>query len=219
MLEALEVVRLDAVTQHPANARRHADALLRYSLAVNGQYRPVVVQRSTGYVLAGNGIHAAARELGWEELAAVFVDVDDDRAKRILAIDNRSSDLGSYDEAALVALLQELPDLDGTGYDMDAFEDLLSLVGEVHILPPSEHGAHYGETAEEQEARRQRLAANVPHQQQGIRDIVILVSLADYERFAVLAPALREAEGDEPTTGKVVMRAMEAYATSRGLDL
>jgi hypothetical protein len=34
-----------------------------------------------------------------------------------VAVDNRSSDLASYDTAALLELLESLDDLSGTGYD------------------------------------------------------------------------------------------------------
>jgi hypothetical protein len=43
-------------------------------------------------VLAGNHRLIAARELGWEHLAVVCMDVDEEQARRILLVDNRSSD-------------------------------------------------------------------------------------------------------------------------------
>ena len=92
------------------------------SLRVNGQYRPVVVNAGThtgraNEVLAGNHTVKAARDLGWEHVAVVTVDVDDDQCARIVAADNRTADLGSYDDRLLAELLSELPNLDGTGYD------------------------------------------------------------------------------------------------------
>ncbi|MDO5676519.1 MAG: hypothetical protein Q4G35_03310 [Propionibacteriaceae bacterium] len=63
----------------------------------------------------------AARSIAWTEVQAVFVDVDDVAAARIVAADNRTAQVGSYDEAALTALLVGLDStelgLDGTGYD------------------------------------------------------------------------------------------------------
>ena len=71
--------------------------------------------------------HAAARQLGWDQITATTVDVDDHQAARIVAADNRTADLGHYDDAALIGLLQELPDLTGTGYTDDDLTDLLDL--------------------------------------------------------------------------------------------
>lgn len=65
-------------------------------------------------VLAGNHTVQAAQELGWEELVCTIIDCDDDQAARIVLIDNRSNDLAGYDDTALLALLQDLPDLTGT---------------------------------------------------------------------------------------------------------
>lgn len=104
------------------NPRRGNTQVIAQSLRVNGQYRPIVVNAGThtgrpGEVLAGNHTLMAARDLGWEHVAAVTVDVDDDQAARIVAADNRTSDLGEYDDRLLLELLADLPDLDGTGYD------------------------------------------------------------------------------------------------------
>jgi len=60
-------------------------------------------------------------------LPVIWLDVDDERALKILAVDNRSAALGGEDEEALRALLAELPDLEGSGYD---FEDFKALDGE-----------------------------------------------------------------------------------------
>ncbi|MBT2400370.1 ParB N-terminal domain-containing protein [Streptomyces sp. ISL-100] len=94
------------------------------SLTVNGQYKAIVVNRGThtgrpNEILAGNHTYAAAAELGWEHIAATWVDVDDEAAARIVIVDNRSSDLAGYDTALLAEILAELPDLNGTGYDQD----------------------------------------------------------------------------------------------------
>ena len=68
-------------------------------------------------------------ELGWTEIAATFVDVDEEQAKRIVLVDNRSNDLAGYDDGLLAELLEELPDLDGTGYDLAALDALLDELG------------------------------------------------------------------------------------------
>ncbi|GAA3852114.1 hypothetical protein GCM10022403_099380 [Streptomyces coacervatus] len=100
------------------------------SLSVNGQYRPIVVNRGTltgrpNEILAGNHTYKAAKRLGWTDIAVTFLDVDDDAAAKIVIVDNRTSDLAGYDTALLADILTELPDLDGTGYDQDQLDQLL----------------------------------------------------------------------------------------------
>jgi hypothetical protein len=120
-LTTAEVPVADLRTYH-RNPRRGNTAVIARSLTVNGQYRPLVVNTGThtgrvNEVLAGNHTLMAARDLGWESIAVVTVDVDDDQAARIVAADNRTADLADYDDRLLAELLADLPDLDGTGYD------------------------------------------------------------------------------------------------------
>ena len=107
------------------NPRRGDVAAIKQSLEANGQYRPLVANRRTMEVLAGNHTLIAARELGFTAIAVTFVEVDDEQASRIVLVDNRSNDLAGYDPEALVELLGELGDLEGTGYDEAALADLL----------------------------------------------------------------------------------------------
>jgi len=119
-------VHVDNLETHPQNARRGDVQKITASLRRHGQYRPIVVQRRTGYVLAGNHTLMSARRLGWEHLDVVYVDVDDEEARRILLADNRTSDLAAYEDGALALLLAEVPDLEGTGYDGENVDVLLA---------------------------------------------------------------------------------------------
>ena len=112
-----QVVELQSVKQHPRNARLSDTLTLMESLDKHGQYRPIVVQKSSGHILAGNHTWDAARRLGWSEIAVSFVDVDDEMAARIMLADNRTSDLAAYDDHQLLKLLHEVGDLTATGFD------------------------------------------------------------------------------------------------------
>ncbi|CAA9478599.1 MAG: hypothetical protein AVDCRST_MAG17-11 [uncultured Solirubrobacterales bacterium] len=57
-----------------------------------------MVQRSTRAVVAGNHSLQAARELGLEEVSVTLLDIDDEQAKQIMLVDNRTNDLASYDD-------------------------------------------------------------------------------------------------------------------------
>lgn len=124
----VERVAVADLLPYPGNARRHDLDTIRRSLREHGQWRPAVVQRSTSYVLIGNGMLAAAKLEGWTELAAHYRDVDDATARRLVLLDNRSGELGGYDNAALAELLSSLPTVEGTGYTDDDLADLLASV-------------------------------------------------------------------------------------------
>lgn len=127
---AQHAIAIGSVKNHPRNVRQGDIGAISESLKDNGQYRPIVVQRSTGHVLAGNHTLKAAKALGWKEIAATYVDCDDDRALRILLADNRTNDLASYDDNALADLLKELATSElgfiGSGYDGDDLDRLLN---------------------------------------------------------------------------------------------
>ena len=123
------VVSLDRLTPHPDNPRRGDGDIVRGSIAANGFYGAVVAQRSTGHVLAGNHRLLAARAEGLDAVPVVWLDVDDDRARRILLVDNRANDKAGYDTGLLADLLGELHvtpgDLSGTGYTPGDLDELL----------------------------------------------------------------------------------------------
>lgn len=125
---------------HPANPRRGNVEVLAESLRVNGQFKPIVTT-ADGTVLAGNHTFAAAQQEGMDSLACVVLSIDpnSDEALRIMAADNRTSDLGGYDDAALTALLSQLDaagGLEGSGYDPDDLADLLAELEELEALDP-----------------------------------------------------------------------------------
>jgi hypothetical protein len=103
------------------------------SLKQHGQYRPIVVQKSTGYILAGNHTYKAAKALKWKQIAATYVDCDDEQALRILLMDNRANDLAAYDDGALAEMLKQLMEtedqLAGTGFDPDDLQQILDDLG------------------------------------------------------------------------------------------
>ena len=119
-----EVVSIDSLKPYPLNPRRGNLRAIQESLTINGQYRPIVVQQNSNLILAGNHTWQAAKNLGWSEIAVSFVDCDDKAAKKIVLADNRTSDLGSFDDSMLLELLEELESWEGTGYSVDEFDKI-----------------------------------------------------------------------------------------------
>lgn len=139
-------VPVDSIEPHPDNPRRGNIDLIAESLATNGQYKPVYVQKSTGYVVAGNHTLRAARQLGWTHIAARQLDIDDALALRVLLVDNRTSDVATYDDDELVRVLEGLVDaagLEGTGWVMDELEDLVARLDAVPQTDDEPFGGGY----------------------------------------------------------------------------
>ena len=128
--ETIERVPIGNLQPHPRNPRRGDVGAIQASIGHHGFYGAVVAQRSTGRILAGNHRWLAAKAAGLTEVPVAWVDVDDAQAERILP-DNRSNDLASYDDGALLELLRELQATDdglvgNTGFDDAAMDALLA---------------------------------------------------------------------------------------------
>lgn len=141
-------VPVDTMITDPANANRGDVAAIRRSLNVFGQRKPVVVRRTgtdvagrpTGIVIAGNHTLLAAVELGWDHVAATFVDDDENTAKAYALADNQTSNLSTWDDAQLAETLRELSadafDLSSLGWTGDQLYALMNGVA-VTELPPA----------------------------------------------------------------------------------
>jgi DNA modification methylase len=149
-------VPIEELQSYPGNARRGDLSVIRESLRVHGQFRDIVVQESTGFILAGNHTWMAAKEEGLTEIACTFVDVDDRQAKKIVLVDNRSNDVAGYDVPSLAELLRDLDTLEGTGFDDQALNDVMNALGAVGFkagkdaddappLPESEPRTQHGD--------------------------------------------------------------------------
>jgi hypothetical protein len=135
-------VPLDQLRLAQRNPRKGNVGAVAASLSVNGQYRPLVANIGThtgraNEILKGNHTLRALRQLAqkhpdderWSTASVHFVDVDDEQALRIIAVDNATSEKGGYDNSVLADLLGELNDssigLAGTGFTPNDLGGLL----------------------------------------------------------------------------------------------
>lgn len=124
MLDKIITVRTSELHEYPGNARRGDVDKIAESLQENGQFQPLIIQQSTGYVLSGNHTLKAIQKLGWPSVAVTYIDVDDARARKINLAANRTADVATYDLDALALLLADVDDLTGTGYTADDLANL-----------------------------------------------------------------------------------------------
>lgn len=116
-----------------ANNPRTGDvAAIRASYERFGQRKPIVAHRKTREVIAGNHQLTAAKELGWEKIAVVWVDDDEATAAAYSVADNRIGQLGEWNVENLVSALGEIDplDLSATGFSEADYEDFVALLDE-----------------------------------------------------------------------------------------
>jgi hypothetical protein len=135
-----DVADLGVLTPFPGNPRVGDVGAIRRSLARFGQFRTLVCWCTDGqtFIVAGNHTALGMRELAaltGERFAQLYprstrtpadyararIEINDytswDEARRENAADNRTAELGGYDDAALLAMLTSFgEDLDGLGW-------------------------------------------------------------------------------------------------------
>jgi ParB-like chromosome segregation protein Spo0J len=122
-----ETVQITNLIPYPANPREGDIGAIIESLEANGQYRPIVANKRTGHILTGNHTYQAAKALGWFEIAVSWVDVDEDQELKIVLIDNRTSDLATYDTVELKThLVNSAGQFKGTGFQAEDVSEILS---------------------------------------------------------------------------------------------
>jgi ParB-like chromosome segregation protein Spo0J len=119
---AVDIETLDYLEGNPRIG--NVDAIMA-SYSEFGQVKPIVAKRNedgTSTVIAGNHQLEAAINLGWEQIAVIFLDADDKKAIAFALADNRTMELGYTEPELLTDMLLEIseyyPDLlDGLGWD------------------------------------------------------------------------------------------------------
>ena len=170
----------------PKNARKHNDQNLQAivsSLKAFGQVKPIVVNRTTKIIEAGNGAFLAAKQLGWTHIAAVFVEHDATAARGFSLADNRTAELAEWDNFILDELLgdvqKESPEL---------FEDLL--FEEFLSAEQSADPAQAPESVEENISEIDKIKKQRQLRDKGNSDVA---SKNDTEKYLVIVFSSRDA--------------------------
>ena len=126
IVEYTDTIDISSITTFVKNPRVGDVDLIAESIEATGQYKPILVNKRTMQVLAGNHTYLAMRKLGRPEILVSFVDVDEETATRIVLADNKTAQAGGYDEEILAELLAGLPDISGTGYNKEEVDELIA---------------------------------------------------------------------------------------------
>jgi ParB-like chromosome segregation protein Spo0J len=118
-------VDIDSLSPLEGNPRvGNVDAIMA-SYSEFGQVKPIVARKNedgTSTVIAGNHQLEAAKALGWDEIAVVFLDADDKRAIAFALADNRTMELGYTEPELLTDMLLDISEfypelLEDLGWD------------------------------------------------------------------------------------------------------
>lgn len=126
-----ETVPLSKLSLFHKNPRVGNVEAIAESLRENGQYKAIVVNVGTytgrpNEILGGNHTFLGMKANGEKTMLASFVDVDEEQANRIVLADNKTADLGTYDDKMIAELFNSLSTVSGTGYSTAEVEDILA---------------------------------------------------------------------------------------------
>jgi site-specific DNA-methyltransferase (adenine-specific) len=131
----IELVPLDAVHLNPENPRLNEPAVeaVMASIARFGFRVPLVVNRRTGLIEAGNTRWKAAQRMGLAEVPVIFADDDEITALAFALADNRTAEIATWDEPALAGLLQRLDAEGELAASAFSDDDLGSLIARLDV--------------------------------------------------------------------------------------
>ena len=140
------VVPLAEIRPNPRNPNTHPErqvALLAKLIRDHGWRLPISVSRRSGMIVRGHGRLAAARLLGLDCAPVDYQDYPSDEAELAdLIADNAVAELAELDMPAVKDLILELDtgalDLELTGYDMRALEEMMLAMPPIDPPEPAE---------------------------------------------------------------------------------
>jgi len=214
-------VQLSTLVPDPENPRAHdqrnLDAIAA-SLRDHGQVEPLLVQKSSRMIIAGNGRAEAMRSLGWDKAHVVLLDVDDLQARKLSIQLNRSGELATWDEAVLTKHLQELGgladyDVGELGFDTAELEQLAAAYGDgaTELLMPPPPGEGDGEgTAQDGDGDDGTAPAHMPTS--GVRMVQLFLNEQTIDPFQLAVRKLAKAWGCDNITDTVEQAVLRAAA-------
>jgi len=114
-------VPIESLVVDPNNANTHDEknmtAIVK-SLDTFGQRLPLIVDKTTRVIEAGNGRYVAAEQLGWTHIAVLLCDDTSAMAAAFGLADNRTGELATWDVEKLSFLLKELGSLSDIESDL-----------------------------------------------------------------------------------------------------
>jgi hypothetical protein len=207
-LEVLAVPLKDLKLQK-GNARKGDVDAIKRSYERFGQRKPIVAHKKTKAILAGNHQYQAAKDLGWDKIAVVWVEDDAETAKAFSIADNRIGQLGEWDLENLVSVLDELDpnEFETVGFSEVEVEDFRALLDESKMEEivvikkddendSSEDGSNYKKDVSYQEYLER-------YGNRGVRSVILYYPNEEYGRIVEDLKTIGELLGS-PDNAKTV---------------
>ena len=142
----IESASLDSIIPYARNPRVNAAAVSKVAASIKefGPQQPIVVD-SDNVIIAGHTRLLAAQQLKLDSFPVTIAsDLSDAQVKAYRIADNRVGEISTWDGDMLKLEIDELlangGDLDWTGFDVEALDELLGIVDELDGMPDMPDG-------------------------------------------------------------------------------
>lgn len=190
LTQSIVIVPIDDIEEHPQNPNRNELHPIVDSIEKVGFYGAITVQKSTGYIIAGNHRYRAAIASGMEEVPVNYLDVDDTEAIRIMLNDNRTAEFSEQDADQVDEL-------------MSVWDNVITIDGMMREQNGSGTDEDHDNDEESDEERREKVDRS--KDPDAARRIISLTYNAEEYAVASAAIAKLKEESDQETNGAVVL--------------
>lgn len=137
--EWVDIIRLKPWAKNPRKNDGEPVDKVAASIKELGWGAPIVARRN-GEIIAGHTRWKAAQQLGLTRVPVRFVDLDDDKARKLAIADNRLGELAQWNMPDLYAMLADMPgdDVALVGFSTSEVDNIMAQsIAETENMPPS----------------------------------------------------------------------------------
>lgn len=109
--EWIDINKIELWDRNP-RINEHVIQQVAISIQQFGFINPIVVQKSSNKIIAGNTRYKAGLKLNLPKVPVIYVDLDDDKATAYAIADNKLGELALWDDDLLKELILEIQDSD-----------------------------------------------------------------------------------------------------------
>jgi len=145
----IEYIDIEAIKPNEYNPNRQSEHdfnLLKMSMKEDGFTQPIIVQRASNTIVDGEHRWRAARELGWEQIPIVYVDMTPEQMRIATLRHNRAR--GEEDIELTAQVLRDLQQLGALDWAQDSLQmsdDEINRMLEDIDVPEALAGDEFGE--------------------------------------------------------------------------
>ena len=123
-MKEIKYISIEEVIPYENNPRKNEEAVKMAAKSIEdfGFNVPLLIDKDN-VIIAGHTRYKAAKELGLKEVPCIVLDLDENLAKQYRIVDNKTSDLSSWDYEKLTFEMDSIPGIDFSFFGLNNEEE------------------------------------------------------------------------------------------------